>query len=143
MPDELPKGWVKTTLGEIAEPSRERASPVKFPAIRYVGLEHIEPQAMRLVEHRYAREPRSSSLRFSEGDVLYGKMRPYLNKVWVAEFEGLCSAEFLVFRKRDGLNNVFLALRLNAEDFVAFANGQVSGERPRVDFQKLSHFPIL
>ena len=84
MPDELPKGWVKTTLGEIAEPSRERASPVKFPAIRYVGLEHIEPQAMRLVEHRYAREPRSSSLRFSEGDVLYGKMRPYLNKVWVA-----------------------------------------------------------
>src|SRR6516165_9468965 len=44
MPDELPKGWVKTTLGEIAEPSRERASPVKFPAIRYVGLEHIEPQ---------------------------------------------------------------------------------------------------
>jgi type I restriction enzyme, S subunit len=41
------------------------------------------------------------------------------------------------------LNNQFLALRLNAEDFVTFANNQVSGERPRIDFEKLSRFPIL
>ena len=70
-------------------------------------------------------------------------MRPYLNKVWVAEFAGLCSSEFLVFPKRDGLNNHFLAARLNAEDFVMFANERVSGERPRVDFKRLSPFPIL
>lgn len=143
MPDELPRGWVKTTLGEIAEPSRERALPTEFPDMRYVGLEHIEPQTMRLLGHGNARDVRSSSVRFSKGDVLYGKMRPYLNKVWVADFDGLCSAEFLVFRKRDGLNSQFLATRLNAEDLVTFANRQVSGERPRVDFEKLSHFPIL
>jgi type I restriction enzyme, S subunit len=142
MTDELPKGWVKTTLGEIAEPSRERGLPMQFPDLRYVGLEHIEAQKMKLIGHGYGREVRSSSVRFSKGDVLYGKMRPYLNKVWVAEFDGLCSAEFLVFPKRDGLNNQFLAMRLNAEDFVTFANGQVSGERPRVDFEKLSRFPI-
>jgi type I restriction enzyme S subunit len=111
--------------------------------MRYVGLEHIEPHSMRLLGHSYAREVRSSSARFSMGDILYGKMRPYLNKVWVAEFDGLCSAEFLVFQKSNGLNSQFLALRLNAEDFVTFANGQVSGERPRIDFEKLSHFPIL
>jgi type I restriction enzyme S subunit len=143
MSEELPKGWVKTTLGEIVEPSRERALPAEFPAMRYVGLEHIEPQTMRLLGHGDARDARSSSMRFSKGDVLYGKMRPYLNKVWVAEFDGLCSAEFLVFPKLDGLNSQFLAIRLNAEDFVTFANGQVSGERPRVDFQKLAPFSIL
>lgn len=143
MPEKLPKGWVKTTLGEIAEPSRERALPMEFPGLRYVGLEHIEPHSMRLLEHGDTRKARSSSVRFSTGDVLYGKMRPYLNKVWVAEFDGLCSAEFLVFPKREGLNSWFLALRLNAEGFVTFANGQVSGERPRVDFEKLSRFPIL
>jgi predicted ATPase len=143
MPERLPKEWVRTTLGEIAEPSRERASPMDDPAMRYVGLEHIEPYSMRLLGHSNAREARSSSLRFSKGDVLYGKMRPYLNKVWVAEFDGICSAEFLVFQKLGGLNSRFLALRLNADDFVTFANGQVSGERPRVDFKKLSHFPIL
>lgn len=139
---ELPKGWIKTTLGEIVEPSRERAAPGETAAW-YVGLEHIEPDTMRLLGHGEGSEIRSSSLRFSKGDVLYGKMRPYLNKVWVAEFSGICSAEFLVFPKRDGVNNEFLAERLNAEDFVTFANGQVSGERPRVDFKKLSRFVIL
>ena len=143
MPDKLPKGWVKTTLGELAEPSRERVLPTEDPATRYVGLEHIEPQTMKLIGYSYAREVRSSSMRYLKGDVLYGKMRPYLNKVWLAEFDGLCSAEFLVLQKRSGLINQFLALRLNAEDFVTFANGQVSGERPRVDFEKLSSFPIL
>lgn len=143
MPEKLPNGWIKTTLGDIAEPTRERALPAEIPDIPYVGLEHVEAQTMRLLGHETARGVRSSSVRFSKGDVLYGKMRPYLNKVWVAEFDGLCSAEFLVFPKRDLLNNQFLALRLNAKDFVFFANGHVSGERPRVDFDKLSRFPIF
>lgn len=143
MPNELPKGWVKTSLGEIAVPSRERALPTESPSMHYVGLEHIEPQTMRLLGHGYARDARSSSVQFSKGDVLYGKMRPYLNKVWVAEFDGACSAEFLVFSKCDDLNSQFLGMRLNAEDFVAFANRQISGDRPRVDFEKLSRFPIL
>ena len=98
---------------------------------------------MRILGHGETKDVRSSSLRFSRGDVLYGRMRPYLNKVWVAEFDGVCSSEFLVFAKRDGLNNDFLAARLNAEDFVTFANDRISGERPRVDFTKLSPFPIL
>jgi len=143
MPDRIPNGWIETTLGEIVRPSRERVLPRDYPEARYIGLEHIESQSMRLLGHGYARDARSSSLRFSKGAVLYGRMRPYLNKVWVAEFDGLCSAEFLVFRKRDGLESWFLALRLNAEDFVTFANEQVSGERPRVNFEKLSRFTIV
>lgn len=143
MTDALPHGWIKTTLGEITRPTRARAIPRDTPSTRYVGLEHIEPQTMKLLGHGYARDVRSSSVRFAEGDVLYGRMRPYLNKVWIAEFDGLCSAEFLVFPKRDGLNTNFLAIRLNAGDFVSFANGQVSGERPRVDFDRLSPFSIM
>ncbi len=109
----------------------------------YVGLEHIEPQTMKLLGHGYAREVRSSSMCFSKNDVLYAKMRPYLNKVWVAEFDGICSTEFLVFSTHITLDTQFLALRLNAADFVIFANGQVSGERPRVDFEKLSRFSMF
>src|SRR4051812_6244494 len=107
MPSKLPKGWIKTTLGEIAGPSGARVSPQDFPTSRYVGLEHIEPQTMKLLGYGSARDVLSTSVRFSKGDVLYGKMRPYLNKVWVAEFEGLCSAEFLVFPELGGLNNEF------------------------------------
>src|SRR6185503_12346873 len=118
----LPKGWVRTTLGKITHLSHERAEPAELPNMRYVGLEHIESQTMRLLGHEYALHIRSSSLRFYAGDLLYGRMRPYLNKVWVAEFDGLCSSEFLVFRKIDGVSNDFLGLRLNSDDFVSYAN---------------------
>ena len=91
-------------------PSRERALPAEMPSAPYVGLEHVETQSMKLLGRGVAREVRSSSVRFSRGDVLYGKMRPYLNKVWVAQFDGLCSAEFLVFASHEVLNSEFLAL---------------------------------
>jgi type I restriction enzyme, S subunit len=143
MPEELPIGWVRTTLGQIAEPSRVRAMPSEDPEIPYVGLEHVESQTMRLIGHGHAYDVRSSSVRFAGGDVLYARMRPYLNKVWIAEFDGLCSGEFLVFAKNQFVNAEFLANMLNSEEFVSFANGQVSGERPRVDFEKLARFPIL
>jgi type I restriction enzyme S subunit len=143
MNENIPRGWIKTTLGEIAEPSRARALPTEVPEMRYVSLGHIEPHTMKLLGHSSTSEVRSSAMTFSTGAVLYGKMRPYLNKVWLAEFDGLCSAEFLVFPRHSGLNNHFLALRMNSEDFVTFAQQQVSGDRPRVDFEKLAGFPIL
>jgi restriction endonuclease S subunit len=142
MPDKLPKGWVETTLGEIARPGRVRVSPREHPELPFIGLEHIESQTMRLLGRGDAGGVRSSSTLFEKGDVLYGKMRPYLNKVWVAEFAGMCSTELLVFPHILELNSTFLALRLNADDFVSFANQQVSGDRPRVNFTRLSAFPI-
>lgn len=117
--------------------------PREHPELPYIGLEHIESESMRLVGNSDASQIRSSSILFEKGDVLYAKMRPYLNKVWVAEFVGVCSAEFLVFPNTKELNSAFLALRLNADDFVDFANQQVSGERPRVDFESLKSFLIL
>ena len=143
MPDKLPKGWVKTTLGEVNVPSRARALPSEAPDLPYVGMEHVEAQTMKLLGHGEASALKSSSVRFHRGDMLYGKMRPYLNKVWLAEFDGLCSAEFLVFPKTEGLNSQLFSYRLNAQDFVNFANHQVSGDRPRVDFEKLAKFPYL
>lgn len=106
-------------------------------------MEHVESQTMKLLGRGEASSLKSSSVRFRKGDVLYGKMRPYLNKVWLAEFDGLCSAEFLGFPKFEGLNSQLFAYRLNSQDFVNFANHQVSGDRPRVAFEKLAAFPCL
>lgn len=143
MAKKIPKGWVKTTLGEISAPSQTRVLPNETVDLPYVGLKHVESQTMRLLDYAPASGMKSSSVRFNKGDVLYGKMRPYLNKVWLAEFDGLCSAEFLVFPKSAAFDNRFFAYRLNAQDFVNFANQQVSGERPRVDFDKLAKFEIV
>lgn len=143
MPVRIPTGWVKTTLGEVNVPSRTKALPADFPELPFVGMEHIESKTMRLLGRANAGDVRSSCAKFNAGDVLYGKMRPYLNKVWCADFDGLCSTEYLVFPKAEGLVSQFLAYRLNSDDFVSFANHQVSGDRPRVDFEKLAEFPYL
>lgn len=143
MSAKIPAGWAKTTLGQVNVPSRARILPRDVPDLPYVGMEHVESQTMRLLGTGESSAIKSSSIKFNKGDVLYGKMRPYLNKVWLAEFDGLCSAEFLVFPQRDGVSNRFLAYRLNSQDFVNFANQQVSGDRPRADFEKLASFPYL
>lgn len=142
MTKELPKGWVRTRLGDVATPGRTRVLPRDYPDLPFVGLEHIESHTMRLLDKGHASEVRSSSILFEKHDVLYGKMRPYLNKVWVAEFAGICSAEFLVFPHIEELDSAFLAFRLNAADFVNFANQHASGDRPRVDFKSLRSFRI-
>lgn len=137
-----PSFWKKVQLGEIIQPRSERANPKDYPTLPYVGLENVEPQTMRLVGYQHGRDVRSTSGRFAKGDVLYGRLRPYLNKVWVAEFEGLCSGEFIVFPAVEGLNSRFLAARLSCDDFVEFADSQTSGERPRVHFPKLARFEL-
>lgn len=83
---------------------------------------------------------RSAANRFYEGDVLYSRLRPYLNKVHRAATEGLCSAEFIVFPRTDALDADFLRYRLNASDFVRFANSLDEGDRPRVDFGQIGAF---
>ncbi len=86
---------------------------------------------------------RSTANTFEPGDVLYGRLRPYLNKVYQANFPGLCSSEFIVISETYHLLGAFLKHRLNSSDFVQFANGINTGDRPRVDFEQVSIFNIL
>jgi len=140
----LPPGWVWTTLGEIVAPSLERADPNSLaPDTPYIGLEHIEKETGRLLGHGWATEVRSTKNVFHAGDVLYGKLRPYLNKVCIPDFDGVCSTDILVFPKQDHLDNRFLKYRLLASDFVRYASLHVSGvQHPRVHFKQLAKFPV-
>jgi len=140
----LPPGWAWTTLGEITSPSEARANPSDLPAnMPYVGLEHIEKDTGRLLGYGRAQDVRSTKTLFRAGDVLYGKLRPYLNKVCIPDFDGVCSTDILVFPKRNFLCNRFLKYRLLASDFVRFASLNVSGvQHPRVHFKTLAQFRV-
>jgi type I restriction enzyme, S subunit len=138
----LPPGWVWTTVGEIADVTRKRADPQKHPELPFIGLEHIEAHTMRCLGSVPATEMRSNAESFTAGDVLYGRLRPYLNKVYRANFTGLCSAEFIVFRTVAHLDSKYLQYFLNAWDFVSFAAHLNEGDRPRVDFGQLAAYPF-
>ena len=77
---------------------------------------------------------------FRQGDVLYGRLRPYLNKVYQPDFEGLCSSEFIVMPETSATHGSFLKYRLNSDDFVKYSSGLNTGDRPRVDFRQIGGF---
>jgi hypothetical protein len=138
----LPSGWVETTLGEISQPLRPRRDPQDYPELPFIGMEHLEAHTMRLLDTVPARIMKSSAVHFWPGDVLYGRLRPYLNKVYCPEFEGLCSAEFIVFPGTLNLNMRYLQYLLNSKPFVSFASHRNEGDRPRVDFDQLAPHPV-
>lgn len=133
----------KIKLGDIIKPRKEKASPADFPDLPFIGMEHVEAHTMRLLGTVPASTMRSSANRFYAGDVLYGRLRPYLNKVYKTQFDGLCSAEFIVFPKMEEIHPDFLRYRLNAHDFVSFATHLNTGDRPRVDFDGISSFEFF
>jgi type I restriction enzyme S subunit len=109
----------------------------------YIGLEHIEKDTGRIVKIGNSSEVRSTKTSFNSGDLLYGKLRPYLNKVTVVNFNGICSTEILVFPKRLNISNKFLKYRFLNQDFVRYTSQNMSGvQHPRVDFKIIARFPI-
>lgn len=128
-------------LGKISE-RNEKADPKSHAGEPFIGLDDIEAHTMRLVGCKDAGNLKSSAKRFYKGDVLYSRLRPYLNKVWVADRDGLCSPEFIVFHQPELVEPKFLAYRLNSSDFVAFANSLDAGDRPRVNYKQISAFNI-
>ena len=128
------------SIGTLLDYRREKAVPAAFPELPYVGLEHIEAHTTRLLGTALSISMKSASNRFYKGDVLYSRLRPYLNKVWLADRDGLCSAEFIVLPENEFVDSAFLRYRLSARDFVQFANSLNAGDRPRVDFDQISCF---
>jgi len=130
-------------LAQLVSPDRPRELPRDLPHLPFVGMEHVEAHSMRLLGTVPASGLKSSAVHFQAGDVLYGRLRPYLNKVLLARFEGLCSAEFIVFGKRAEVSSEWLAYFLNSSAFVSFSSHLNAGDRPRVDFDQIGTYELL
>ena len=72
----------------------------------YIGLENIESATGRCIETESTSD--GENLAFHSGDVLFGKLRPYLAKVFLADFNGVCTSEFLVLRPSVAITARFL-----------------------------------
>ncbi|MBV2361714.1 restriction endonuclease subunit S [Thalassococcus sp. CAU 1522] len=140
---DLPSGWAIGPLSDFITPRGEKVSPSAFPELPFIGMDHVEAHTTRILGSVPASELKSNAARFFENDVLYGRLRPYLNKVAQPKFDGLASAEFIIFGGNELIYPAFLRHRLNARDFVAFAASLNAGDRPRVNFEQIGDFEIL
>jgi type I restriction enzyme S subunit len=138
----LPSGWDEATLGEIVTPSRDPVAPHVDEIRPYLGLEHVEPHTTRILSLGQASTLSSTTLAFEPGDILYGRLRPYLNKVCSPDFSGLASAEFMVFKPSPLLAPKYLLYLLSQSEFVSFASSVSEGDRPRVKWSQIADFRV-
>lgn len=139
---ELPKGWAEACLGDIALNVRPKEDPKAYRTLPFIGMEHVEAHTMRLIGSVPASAMSSNAVHFYPRDVLYGRLRPYLNKVLVADSEGMCSAEFIPLTTPSGVEPRYLAYALNSAHFVSFASRIIEGDRPRVDYGDIAGYPL-
>jgi len=142
-PYKLPEGWRWVRLGEVAWRESVTLKPSDQPnaVFRYLGMEHVVPGQWEEPDPVEVRgcEIKSQVAVFRPGLVLYGKLRPYLNKVVVPSFEGVASTEFVpIATREDMLSPQYLGAFLRSPDFVAYATRNTTGSRqPRIRFEAL------
>jgi type I restriction enzyme S subunit len=129
-------------LSELIQPRGEKILPAEMPNAVFIGMDHVEAHTTKILGGVPASSVESAAAQFYKGDVLYGRLRPYLNKVAIPSFNGLASAEFIVFPDTELVRSDFLKHRLNASDFVSFASHLNEGDRPRVGFDQIRTFRI-
>ena len=94
-----------STLDDLVYLRRERVSKGdKDPAKRYVGLEHIAQGTPKLLGTAPSSSSKSTNSVFHPGDILFGKLRPYLEKSVQVNFTSYCSTDILVLVPRDGVH---------------------------------------
>ena len=109
----------------------------------YVGLENIESNTGFYIPSTEEKESFNSALKFEVGDILFPKLRPYLNKVHLAEFKGVCSTEFHVLKGKS-LNNLYLFTFLSSNLVVNQTSCLMTGNTlPRLQPQDVQRLPIL
>ena len=97
------KGWKRMAFGDFAQSNGERAEPKDAQEEIYVGLEHLDPQCLHIRRWGKGSDVIGGKLRFSKGDIIFGKRRAYQRKLAVAEFGGICSAHAMVIRAKPDL----------------------------------------
>ena len=131
----------ETQFRNLVQPINDTCAPLQATSKVYVGLEHIDSGAFWLVHHGHPNDVTSAKNRFQRNDILYGKLRPYLDKAVVTECDGICSTDILVFRAKSGVNPVFVLGLIHSEAFRAHATATTKGvNHPRTSWNGLASF---
>lgn len=139
--------WPTRRLGEVLVRHNEVVHPrERNGEATFVGLEHIEPNSGRRVGslkidlgNLTGRKPT-----FRAGQIVYGYLRPYLNKVWIAEFDGYSSVDQFAFEVRPELADTeFVAAFMRSETFLRRASiVTTTGQLPRIGTEQIAAVPI-
>jgi type I restriction enzyme S subunit len=136
----IPQHWNAIKLKYVVKLAGEKSLD---PNTKYVGMENVVSGNGKYLAKDDVR-PEGITTSFIKGDVLFGKLRPYLAKSWLANFSGICSSEFLVLRS-ELVHPKFLNYFTLTDEFIGQVNSSTYGSKmPRAswDFISLLEVPI-
>lgn len=117
--------------------------PKNVEGSSYIGLEHISSGKIFSDTSGYAEDVQSHKYFFQKNDVLYSKLRPYLDKAVLATRDGICTTELLVLRPHKGVSSLFLACMLHDKNFIEYAMEGVTGvQHPRTSWAHIKNYKI-
>lgn len=133
-------------FGDMVQNINERILPEDAEGLPYVGLEHLDPESLKIRRWGTPDEVEAQKLRFYTGDIIFGKRRYYQKKLAVADFDGICSAHAMVLRaKPNVVLPEFLPFFMQSEMFferaMAISVGSLS---PTINWSTLAkqEFPL-
>ncbi|MEM0381071.1 MAG: restriction endonuclease subunit S [Nitrososphaerota archaeon] len=139
----IPKDWEVVRLKDISEQRKEIVLPEEVnPLTPYIGLEHISSGVTKIKNFGKAGDVKSSKFKFFKNDILYGKLRPYLDKAVIAEVNGVCSTDIIIIKAVKCIPS-FLIYLLHTKDFINYATATMTGtNHPRTSWPAISKFNL-
>lgn len=139
----LPSHWQVVKLGEMVTLRKGTIDPSDVPEARYVGLEHIVSGEVRIHRFGKASDTRSAKSVFEKEDILYGKLRPYLDKAIIAEWDGVCSTDILVLKPKAKQGAHFVVFLMHSPFVLYHAIATMTGvNHPRTSWRALSQAKV-
>lgn len=137
------ESWEEYYWSNLANTVKDKFDPALDTSILpYVGLEHIA-KGNGIIAIGKAENVKSLKTIFKSGDILYGKLRPYLNKHDIANFDGMCSTDILAFRTNNETTAKYLNYLLDTTPFINYAVSNSKGiNLPRVSEKEIAKYIV-
>ena len=130
--------WKKAPFSEIANRTSASASSLNFPGVEFEDINSGEGTLNKDVSRKKIVK---TGKQFSEGDVLFGKLRPYLKNILLADFNGVAIGDFWVLRPQK-VTSELLYILVNSREFMRIANISSGSKMPRADWNLVSSTPF-
>ena len=135
----MKEGWKTEVLSNVIKMDRS----VNSDLLPFVGLEDIESNTGKFIGSYTPKKVKSTTYRFSKNNILYGRLRPYLNKILLPDFDGHCSTEIIPFIIMKYLHRRYLFYWFNQTEIVQKINATSTGTRmPRANLNDILCFTI-
>ena len=141
LPFDIPDGWAWARLGYLIDFSKNNTVSAEHisPSSWILDLEDIEKDTGKVIVKKRMKDVKAKSDKhyFEKNDVLYSKLRPYLNKVIIADEDGYCTTEILVLKFGENIYHKFAQIYLMSPFFVNYAMGGAYGVKmPRIGSER-------